>query len=215
MVQDKYKILKEKGWIELESGSTDEELNNLAGYIGQIINHSNGENISKLNPKSSVDSIKGTLSSVYGYGNFPLHTDTAFWAIPARFILLHSIDKSSCNTHVLPATEIWNSLTREDKKNAERAIYLIKTTQQQFFSSLLFKINNIKGLKYDPMCMIPFNESAKQIQPKLQKVLFGLPHFEIEWTGNNTLIIDNWRILHGRGSAENDIYRELKRIYIN
>jgi len=215
MKQTNYISLKEKGWTEFSSGSTDSELISIASDIGDILKHPNGQMVFTLKPKLECDSIKGTFSNKHGLSDFPLHTDTAFYKKPARYILMHSIKPSSCDTTILPKSNFWDLLTNSDKRKAERAIYLVKTNKEQFYTSLIFRENNEEGLKYDSSCMLPINKYAKDFDRIFKTILSEIRPLSVKWSENKTVILDNWKILHGRKSAQKDIKRELKRIYIN
>ncbi|PZX46932.1 carbon starvation induced protein CsiD [Algoriphagus chordae] len=215
MNQENYISLREKGWTEFNSGSSDEELISIASKIGRIINHPNGQSVFTLKPKLESKSFKGTFSNTCGLNEFPLHTDTAFSKNPARYILMHSKESSNCDTTLISKTDLWNLLSEFDRNNAKRAIYLVKTRTEKFYTSLIFQENGKTGIKYDSTCMRPFNKYAKEFDKKLKKVLSEIKPSSLKWTGGKTVIIDNWTSLHGRKSAKNDIKRELKRIYIN
>ena len=215
MNEELYISLKEKGWAEFNSGSTDSELVSIASDIGNILNHPNGQMVFTLKPKLENDAIKGTFSGRHGLNNFPLHTDTAFYKKPVRYILMHSINPSNCDTTLLLKNSFWDLMTKSEKINAERAIYLVKTNREKFYTSFIFRENNEEGFKYDPSCMSPVNKYAKEFDQVFNKILLEIPLINIKWSGNKTIIIDNWNTLHGRKSVQNDIKRELKRIYIN
>lgn len=214
MKEEDYISLKEKGWTEFKSGSTDSELISIASNIGNILKHPNGQEVFELKPKLENEALAGTFSNKHGLKDFPLHTDTAFYKRPARFILMHSVQSNTCDTTILKKIDFWNLLTDLDKKNAERAIYLVKTNREKFYTSFIFKENNEYGIKYDPTCMSPFNKYAKEFDQSFQKIISKIEPTRINWTEGKTLIIDNWKNLHGRKSAEKDITRILKRIYI-
>lgn len=215
MIKNRLISLNENGWIEFRSGSTDSELISIASGIGKIIRHPNGEDIFELKPKLENESLLGTFSNKHGLKKFPFHTDTAFYKKPARYILMHSVESNNCDTTILRKIDFWDSLTVSDKKNAERAIYLLKTNNEKFYTSLIFKENNEYGIKYDPTCMSPFNKYAKEFDQNFQKIINEIEPISIKWSKGKTLIIDNWKNLHGRKSAEKDTTRVLKRIYIN
>lgn len=215
MTESEYILLAENGWTEFNSGSSDSELISIASEIGEILKHPNGEDVFLLKPKSVNESLLGTFSNKHGLQEFPLHTDTAFYNIPARFILMHSANSNSCDTTILRKSDFWYQLTDAEKKMAKRAIYLVKTNRERFYTSFIFKENNEYGLKYDPSCMLPYNKFAKDFDQILQRVISGIEPKKIKWTEGKTVIIDNWKTLHGRKSAEKDTTRMLKRIYIN
>jgi hypothetical protein len=215
MNEEHYISLKEIGYTEFTSDSTDSELISMASNIGEIIKHPNGQSVFTLKAKLENDAIKGTFSGKHGLNNFPLHTDTAFYKKPARYILMHSVNPSNCDTTLLLKNSFWDLMTKSDKIKAERAIYLVKTNQEKFYTSFIFRNNNEEGFKYDPSCMSPVNKYAKEFDQIFNEILLKIPLTNIKWSGNKTIVIDNWNILHGRKSAQNDIKRELKRIYIN
>lgn len=215
MNQSEYISLKEKGWTEFSSGSSDTELILMALKIGNIIKHPNGQSVFTLKPKLECEAIKGTFSNKCGLKGFPLHTDTAFFKRPARYILMHSIKANGCDTTLLPKVDFWDSLTQSDKTKAERAVYLIKTNNEKFYTSFIFQENGKRGIKFDPSCMFPANKYAKEFDLKFQEILSKAKPLSLQWTDGKTIIIDNWINLHGRKSAEKDIDRQLKRIYID
>ena len=214
MNQSEYISLKEKGWTEFNSGSSDVELISIASKIGKILKHPDGQTVFTLKPKLESDAIKGTFSNRCGLKDFPLHTDTAFFKRPARYILMHSSRANGCDTTLLPKNDFWDSLTQSDRDKAERAVYLVKTNKEIFYTSFMFQENGERGIKYDSTCMLPINKYAKEFDLKFQKILLKAKPLRLQWTDNKTIIIDNWMSLHGRKSAEKDIDRQLKRIYI-
>ncbi|MFC6268913.1 TauD/TfdA family dioxygenase [Frigoriflavimonas asaccharolytica] len=207
--------LSTNGWTEFKSGSTDIELISIASEIGNILKHPNGQDVFILKPKLKNEASYGTFSSKHGLSNFPLHTDTAFYKNPARYILMHSLQSNNCETTILRKIDFWDLLTDLDKKKAERAIYLVKTNREKFYTSLIFNQKNESGIKYDSTCMFPFNKYAKEFDEIFQETIKKIEPIKIEWTEGKTLIIDNWKNLHGRKSAEAETNRILKRIYIN
>lgn len=215
MNQENYASLKEKGWTEFNCGSSNKELISIASKFGKIINHPNGQAIFTLKPKRESESFKGTLSNICGLNEFPLHTDTAFFIKPARFVLMHSKESSNCDTTFVSHNEIWKLLSESDRYNAKRAIYLVKTRTQMFYTSFIFQEKGQTGIRYDSTCMKPTNKYAKELDQKIIKVLSEIKPLCFKWTDGKSIVIDNWMSLHGRKSANKDVNRELKRIYID
>jgi hypothetical protein len=210
----KEKIDKD-GWIEIKGFNSNDELINVANQIGSIISHPDGNEINILNPKNSSESIKGTFSDKYEFNKFPLHTDTAFWAKPARYILMKSESFSDCDSLIIRTSDILNLMSNEDLINARKSIFLIKTINHRHYSSVLFKENGIEGFRYDPLCMNPINESAKKTKQRINEILNRIIPVNIKWNGENTIIIDNWKTLHGRSAIKLIKERKISRIYIN
>jgi len=129
--------------------------------------------------------------------------------------LMHSVNPNNCDTTILRKIDFWDQFNDREKKIAERAIYLVNNNREKFYTSFVFKENNELGIKYDPNCMLPFNKFAKCFDQIFKEVISGIEPKRIKWTNGKTVIIDNWKTLHGRKSAERDITRLLKRIYIH
>lgn len=209
------KLLRTNGFLEIQSSSEDQELISIANQIGNIVDHPNRERVFTLKPKTKVGTVKGTFSNRFGHSEFPFHTDTAFILTPVRYLLFHNVEKSTCDTILISFQRIIDALTTKELENLERAIFLVKTNQISFYTSLLLKANDEIGIRYDQTCMFPSNKSAKFIEPIIQNILSACKPLSINWTGNKTVIIDNWKNLHGRKAIGTDTSRELKRIYIN
>ncbi len=109
--------LFEKGWTELEGISSAEDLLRIARSLGDITPHPNGDYLEIVTPKDGENLMKGTFSQRYGYSSFPLHTDTAFWPRPARYLVLGMLAKSECDTFILSVRSIINSLSKASLKS--------------------------------------------------------------------------------------------------
>jgi len=63
--------------------------------------------------------------------------------------------------------------------------------------------------------MLPTNKTAEQAIVSICESLEQSNLIEIEWSPGRMLLIDNWRMLHGRASArEDDRDRELLRVLV-
>jgi hypothetical protein len=95
------KKLADCGWVEVDEIRSTEALIILAESLGKIIPHPDGNHLNLVKPKSSEKAINGSFSNKYGYGEFPFHTDTAFWLQPARYIVMASLLASDTETVII------------------------------------------------------------------------------------------------------------------
>lgn len=207
--------LMEAGWSLIENVASDYELESISNSVGHIVPHPNGKLIDKIVPNSGEGKVVGTLSNIFGLDRFPLHTDTAFWPTPARFVLLSCATVSKCDTYFVSKETIWRNLGPDAIKGAERAVFKIKTNSRQFYSSLIFRQDDVTGIKYDLTCMYPANKSAENFVANMRDIETRIEPNRVSWSGNKAIIFDNWKVLHGRGPAIINEDRLLKRIYIN
>lgn len=208
------KQLQKNGWIEIDYSNYDEDLINIAKEFGTIINHPNGSIIDYIRPKKKTEALKNTLSYNFEYKEFPLHTDTAFWEIPSRYVLLSCENYSSTATTIIKSEELINLLSIKELSEFKNSIFLVKTQNSNFYTSILSIICNIKCFRFDSNCMRPLNNSAKISEEIIKEKIQLIEVTRIIWNNPKILIFDNWSTLHGRDEVVNDEKRIIKRIYI-
>jgi alpha-ketoglutarate-dependent taurine dioxygenase len=206
--------LEEKGWVEIDTKLSDDGLLSLAETFGKILPHPNGKNIDIIIPKKSEQAIQHSFSYRFGFNSFPLHSDTSFWTIPARYILLTCENTSKTATTIITFKQVLEKLNKEDLIDLEQAIYLVKIKNKTFFSKLKQQFGNQICYRYDSSTMKPLNKHAKKIEERLNEVFESLNVTKINWNSNKIIILDNWQTLHGREPIREDLDRKLKKIYI-
>lgn len=197
------------GWAQIDGITNDESLIEVAELIGAVLPDQAGRAVAKLSPKLKGRSTSRSFSFHYGHGEFPLHTDTAFWPLPARYVLLRSECVSATATLLLPpesAAETFGMFP------TRRALFAVRTTKATTYSAV-FLPSPHSGIRFDPCYMTPVNPAASELVKAVRHASSNAQEFY--WTGNNALIFDNWRCLHGRRSIdEAESERCLSRIYV-
>lgn len=206
--------LNKDGWVLFNNPNEDEVLLEISKKMGQIIMHPNGKLIDYLTPKDKTEAIEKTFSHKYGFEKFPFHTDTAFWNIPARYVLMSSKDISSTETLILTLDSV-NQLNTEEISVLEKSIFLVKTNQSNFYCSVLTRQNGNQILRYDPNIMKAINSYAMEAITVIENIVKNSEIHRINWNSPKILIIDNWKILHSRSSIVDKENRIIKRIYIS
>lgn len=166
----------------------------------------NGVAIQKLVPKGKEAAQSNSFSRRHGRGDFPLHTDTAFWTEPARFVVLFSSVASCSATRVLSLQDTDNLMAGARLSNP---VFLRQTIKGTFYSHPWGDTTELNTM-YDPCCMRPANPAALEFQAATLRA--GERSRRFQWSGAALLIIDNWRVMHGRESC-NDGNRVLYRFY--
>src|ERR1700733_14506048 len=80
--------LETHGWVCVKNVPDRAEFLELARSLGRPMMSPTGQLIKEIKITSKLLARPGTLSAAHGRGAFPLHTDTAFWPIPARYLML-------------------------------------------------------------------------------------------------------------------------------
>jgi hypothetical protein len=155
-----------------------------------------------LYPHTSTETKKtNTLSAKYGLKGFPLHTDGAHYLIPPRYVLLnYTAEKVSASptlifdTKSIPDTSVSNRIL-------EHEIHYIRGEHFNFYSPLINKtfLTGHSIFRYNPLVM----KRLLDREMGFQNLIKDLSHEQFYWRSPSLLILDNWRVLHGRGPVEN------------
>lgn len=156
-----------------------------------------------LAPRAHDESTPNTYSGNYGWGEFPLHTDLAHWCIPPRYIALRCvIGAATVATRLLDG-----SILRADL--GERALRraLVQPRRPVGLTRPIFRLlENLDGkvwmLRWDSLFIAPATEASVSIYDAVKNyVSFSSPVDVLLTSPGDTLIVDNWRMLHGRSAV--------------
>ena len=207
--------LENVGWAQIDGIASEDEQVGLAKYLGVPVPLGATSYVSKIRPTSHHQAKPYTLSSSHGLGAFPLHTDTAFWPLPARYVVMRVLGDHSRPTTILNFKTVFSCCSKQELNDIRQSIWRIRVPGLQFYCSMQFKYRHQSGWRFDTNCMSPVNEAASRVA---KRVSFHVNHchpFQVNWTASKAVVIDNWRALHGRGpypSGEGD--RLLLRVYV-
>jgi hypothetical protein len=194
----------------------ERELLTVAGMLGKPIpSQRNGEVIEVLTVSTSQDSKRNSMSSRFGMGAFPFHTDQAFMHDPARYILLYHRLPLSCRPTLAIRIDL-RTLSLEEHDCFLRGVWRVATGSTAFYTSLLDErlISASFRLRYDPCIMNPVCSLAKKAATTLERIIRTKP-LDHYYSERECLILDNWRTLHGRGiDTKDEGTRQLLRISV-
>ena len=201
------------GFVVFDIDKSHTELPVLASMFGRVLPGDNGDIVQTLKAQERGNGSYGSFTYIVGYDSFPWHTDTAYWEIPTRYLMLTSDKSSPCATTI----RTFDSLEKHIPDFTylmERAVYLLDIAgKRKYLSPLMNKGANI-GYRLDLHIYKPMNEEAQLLSSLVQDEL-NKKCDRVLWTGENVAVIDNWHVIHSRESAHQDKSRILKRLYIN
>lgn len=207
--------LETRGWTQVQGVSDRTGLVDLANKIGNPVAAPTGELVREIRAMPAVDTKTGSLTATFGTGRFPLHTDTAFWPIPARYLVMRVHGDVRRPTTVRSFQDLFRRCPKHSLRLAEESTWLVRTPSTSFYSSMLFRCAHQFAWRYDRNCMFPVNAQAVELAAVLVEFAasdFGEP---VSWFHDSALVLSNWAVLHGRGAAPNaEGVRVLERIYV-
>jgi hypothetical protein len=197
--------LSKHGYAELHNLCSLDEALSVTSTLGDVT-PLNGEVTQKLIPLDRGAVSSRSFTSRFGRELFPLHTDTAFWIRPARFVVFFMENASCTATNVL---SVQDSECLVEFCRKTNPVFTRQTTRGIIYSRPWTE-NDGGRLVYDPCYMRPENQSARDFEGALNDLLVSAKR--ICWPGRKALVIDNWRVLHGRERCS-DMTRVLFRFY--
>jgi hypothetical protein len=206
------------GWSELNidcCAQFVDDILKLAHHLGTPMGlRRRKQIIGTLKPHTAKSAHPNSLSSRFSMGEFPLHNDTAHWSTPCRYVLLACANAGTGRrrTRLLDFQSI--DLTPEDRLLLHTEPMRVQNGRYSFYSTVLSKDREF--IRFDPGCMAPTSSRGCFVKVIVSGDRLGPQVHEVEWKPGMVLVIDNWRVLHGRGVAsEEDQDRTLLRILVS
>jgi hypothetical protein len=191
--------IEKDGWVVIDEYS-GELLNLMENICSKLKLDISFHNYKKLIPKDKNEVENFSLSSAYGLKEFPLHTDGAEYKTPPRFLVLRALSDSPTGTCIADANSICNNI------NVLNSKWSVKT-KDGIVKTKLYEQHpkyNIEFIRFNRLSM-KCDEGEKL---DVYKAIDNLAISSIIWTENKTIIIDNWRVLHGRQTIIEDDYEK-------
>ncbi|ASG23865.1 alpha-ketoglutarate-dependent taurine dioxygenase [Nitrospirillum viridazoti] len=209
-----FEALEENGFC-LTSSIYENDVIGLVQQLGSIrVDARSPEPIRAIRPQTAQTAKSNTLSSRYGTGCFPFHTDTAHWEQPARYLLLFCVSPGrGMRPTFLQDSRLWQ-LDDAEENLACRALWAVGHRRPRL-ATIATRSSGRLTIRYDMDCMRPMTAEAYQLKELLEGRIGIQPSIRIDWKAGSLLTIDNYRMVHARGDAvQPDPDRLLKRILV-
>jgi alpha-ketoglutarate-dependent taurine dioxygenase len=209
--------LRRRGWSSMPL-APDHDLRSIIPLLRpRLADQVASIQVERVSPKTSDQARPGTMSAIYGMGSFPLHTERAHWPAPPRFLILRSVgDASDRPTTLLDSYRF--ALDQNLAQELLRAPWIVQWGEVTFRSRVLQSFSSGGGrwhIRYDRCCMTPCDAAHEGLSDRLEHALVALEPEAHDWEPGIVLIIDNWRVLHGRGKCTgSDFGRTLERVVV-
>jgi hypothetical protein len=190
--------VKADGWL-IATTSSMEEFEALVRALGRP-RRARGDRapFDELSVVRQSEAYPHSHSARYGEGAFPLHTDTAHWTVPARFLVIRSGSLSARPTWVL---DLGAQLFHYDFRSLlAESVFTVVNGRHSFLSAAWN--GQQKLLRYDPTCMRPATRTAARAADVFRSLSTSAERRPVYWSPGKTLVVDNWRCLHGRGEVD-------------
>ena len=208
--------LTQSGWVRHIVESADAVVSEI-GRIGDLLGTRTAGRAGALEeivePQTSDEAHPRSLSAQYGLNALPFHVELSHRPRPCHYLLLGCINPGSRSATTMLLD--WRTLgfSQEELHLLESAPILVRSGRHSFYSTALSPDRAF--LRYDPGCLEAVDERGRAALRVVEhRLARGSPDAH-EWRLGDILIIDNWRVLHGRGASAHGSGRRLARILIN
>ncbi|MFG2994212.1 TauD/TfdA family dioxygenase [Streptomyces sp. NPDC048257] len=206
ILQDLLKESKAQGWAVGQASMAQVRLDAAMLKWTEVPTRRGGPALSTLRPVDQAEAEPNSLSSRYGKGAQPLHTDGAHLLNPPDIVVL------ACETTSTTPTRLWNGMLRGPYvegvgQPVQHGVFLISSGNDSFFDVAYTR----RRLRFDPGCMLPCDARARRAAQYFEEALGSA--IDHRWTEpSQVLLIDNRRVLHARSSAIDEPQREIQRV---
>jgi len=200
-----YPGLTADGWVAISTSARTasqvaKAVRSIAESLGEIALGRFRQSVEQVVPEDFEDARPSSLSSKFGLNPLPLHTDTAHWAIPVRYLVLGCANPGLIVTPTSLLDRRHVIMSDAEAKECISSVFLIRNGRRSFYGSIMEFERPF--IRLDLGCMIPLSQDAKlamQIFGSARNSTFLSHHY---WDVGDVIIIDNWRMLHGRGTDQ-------------
>ncbi len=212
-------LVEQKGYAFLPSFFPDLESTVAATALGAPEQVEGLRLVHELLPTSTDLTTPNTYSGNFGFGAFPLHTDLAHWARPPRYLMLRCLlGDANIQTQIVDGRLMIESigssvlarcLTRP-RRPLKGGLQLLPVWQAS-------SEPNQQLIRWDSIYLKPANEYALSIFQQIETSLSSIqPVATVLLNKGDTLLLDNWRVLHGRSQVQNlESSRRIHRLYLS
>jgi hypothetical protein len=208
------KDVAERGYVFFDSLRVGMDTTTLANALGRpMIPWHNGL-VQDLVPRATA--TPNTYSGIYGLNRFPFHTDLAHWRNPPRYLLLRCITGHlGVPTLLIDARAIYDAIGVDI---LGRAIFRPRRPLDGKLSLLRLYERTDAGecFRWDEMFIKPASRIGQTADCRVREEVGNSTPWAVTLASRgDTLLIDNWRMLHARSSIPLECKdRQLQRIYL-
>jgi L-asparagine oxygenase len=208
--------VQDRGFVFREQLLLGVSTEKLAQAIGEPIRLGAHSPVHTLTPKSQDEAGQNTYSGNYGLGMFPLHTDMANWHAPPRYLMLRClVGAEDVATVVVDPRPI---IDRIGIENLARA--LVKPRRRvagrMWLLPLAERRDEDAMIRWDERYLQPASRAGAFYTAQIRERLLTVAICSIFLAKQgDTVVIDNWRMLHGRAAVpEGSRSRRIERVYL-
>lgn len=206
--------IRKCGYIFFTSHRPNDSIVEIAKHFGKPLDPFEDGLVQTLVPR--IEAAPNSYSGIYGLSHFPFHSDLAHWRTPPRYLLLRCITGyADIPTLLVDGQDLIDAVTLDI---LARAIFKPRRPRDGSVSLLRFcePIEDTVRIRWDEVFLKPASRIGEVAHLRVREWLSACKPTALSLAEpHDTLLIDNWRMLHARSSIppgrEN---RAIERVYL-
>ena len=207
--------VEQDGFVFIPQWEPSKDTGTLVRNIGDVVALSGDDPVHPLRAIEREQTTPNTYSGNYGLDAFPMHTDLAHWCIPPRYLMLRcQVGYAEVSTPVMDGRDLFlrNSdlsgrVLVKPRRPLQGSMRLLRLCEQVGshwlfrWDQLFLQAASLSGINDMSMyeVLIRFHEKTSIVLKDK----------------GDTVIIDNWRMIHGRDCIPPQCSdRLLERVYL-
>lgn len=195
------------------SSNIEESTLDVAQRIGSVFKVPTMPLVQTLTPRLKENEQENTYSGNFGIGEFPFHTDLAHWYVPPRFLFLRCVFPApNVETKLIDGNDVWAEIESSVLSRSH-----FKPRKRLDRTSNILKIKEGEIFRWDSIFIEPANTNAEKLKVAIEGHINSAKSIKLNLDKEgDCLLIDNWRMLHGRGAiGAESMDRKIERVYLN
>lgn len=207
-------LVEEQGYAVLPRLTSSLSSAEVAAGLGEPVTPWPGGMVQRLIPRAVAS--PNTYSGNFALGSFPFHTDLAHWLHPPRYLMLRCITGyADVPTLILDGRKLRDVV---QEGTLRRAIVRPRRPQAGQLRLLRLLEDQDEGevFRWDGIFLVPASRVGIVAFAKVKSYITEASPMPVALAAKgDTLIVDNWRMLHARPSIPaNRKRRCLERVYL-
>lgn len=161
-----------------------------------------GAYVERLESLEEDTAPAASLSAQFGCGKFPYHVDMAHLPTPCRYVVLGCgfAEERPAATLIQSVADL--KLSPDEVDCLRNGVFLVRNGRRSFYASVLSEKQYY--FRWDPGCMLAKDGYASSAQAAIERELGDNEPARHHWKVGAILVLDNWKVLHGRESCDRE-----------
>lgn len=208
-------LLEADGYAFLPRHAGHDDAASVAAALGEPIAPWDAAIVQRLVPREV--STPNTYSGLFGLGRFPFHTDLAHWRLPPRYLMLRCVKGyADVPTLLLDGRAVVDAVTLDILRRSVVRLRRPRSGEMRLLRLWQAGTGNGDLLRWDEVFLRPASRIGEFAFGRVREELGSATPMEVAMVdAGDTLVIDNWRMLHSRPPvAPGREDRCLDRVYL-